>query len=63
MKHVRFAYKTHKPDEVKKIESWFGINGMTINREWWVDVDEQGMKELRMFEELGLVHVREVEER
>lgn len=60
---VRFAYMTHQPEQVKKVEAWFGIKGMTINREWWVEVDEQGMKELRMFEELGLVHVREVEEK
>ena len=57
---VRFAYLTKKPDEVKKVQYWLDQYHMTVNRESTVNVDEQGLQELRMFEQLRLIKVREI---
>lgn len=57
---VRFAYLTKKPDEVKKVQNWLNEYHMTVNRESTVNVDEQGLKELRMFEQMRLIQVREI---
>ena len=58
---VRFAYLTKKPDEVKKVQQWLDEYHMTVNRESTVHVDEQGLQELRMFEQEGIIHIREIE--
>lgn len=60
---VRFAYLTKKPDEVKKVQRWLNEYHMTVNRESTVNVDEQGLQELRMFEQMRLIQVREIEGR
>lgn len=57
---VRFAYLTKKPDEVKKVQRWLDEYQMTVNRESTVNVDEQGLQELRMFEQMRLIQVREI---
>lgn len=57
---VRFAYLTKKPDEVKKVQQWLNEYHMTVNRESTVHVDEQGLQEMRMFEQLRLIKVREI---
>lgn len=57
---VRFAYLTKKPDEVKKVQHWLDEYHMTVNRESTVNVDEQGLQELRMFEQMRLIQVREI---
>lgn len=58
---VRFAYLTKEPDEVKKVQRWLDEYHMTVNRESTVNVDEKGMQELRMFEQEGIIHIREIE--
>lgn len=57
---VRFAYLTKKPDEVKKVQQWLDEYHMSVNRESTVNVDEQGLQELRMFEQMRLIQVREI---
>lgn len=44
---VRFAYLTKKPDEVKKVQHWLNEYHMTVNRESTVNVDEQGLQEMK----------------
>lgn len=57
---VRFAYLTKKPDEVKKVQQWLNEYHMSVNRESTVNVDEQGLQELRMFEQMRLIQVRDM---
>lgn len=57
---VRFAYLTKKPDEVKKVQQWLNEYHMSVNRESTVNVDEQGLQELRMFEQMRLIQVRDI---